>query len=70
MWFREASPDCVAELLQNYERALGIGGKGCETGSRTESSRPAKNRKTGVTKVASVKSHEYFAQPGEAEWGC
>lgn len=60
MWIREAAPERVAELLHNYEHALGICGKGSESGSPKESAQPSSEPK-------SAESHQYFAQPGESE---
>jgi len=63
MWIEDATPERVTELFQNYGYALGVLGKGSESGSWKESAQPGKL-------VESVESREYFAQPGEAEWGC
>jgi hypothetical protein len=69
MWIREATPEQVAELLHNYQNALGICGKGSESGSFEESPQSEKN--TVAAEVdAEPKSHQYFSQTGEAEWGC
>jgi hypothetical protein len=72
MWIREASPEQLAELFHSYERALGICGKGSESGSLHESARPEENPKAPGADSGreSAKSHHYFSQPGEAEWGC
>jgi hypothetical protein len=72
MWIKAAAPERVAELFHNYEKALGICGKGRESGSWNESAQPQSNPITSPADSGpeSAKSHEYFAQPGEAEWGC
>jgi len=63
MWIREAAPEQVTELFHNYQHALGICGKGSESGSWKESAQSG-------TPAESAESREYFAQPGEADWGC
>ena len=72
MWIKEVGPEGVAELFHNYEHALRVFGKGSECGCWKESVEPGKNRMTTAADVElkSVESCEYFAQPGEAEWGC
>ena len=65
------APERVAELFHNYENAPGICGKGSESGSR-ESAQPQSGPMAGAadSELESAKSHQYFSQPGEAEWGC
>jgi hypothetical protein len=71
MWIKAAAPECVSELFHNYENALGICGKGSESGSWNESAQRQSSPMTGAdSELESAKSHEYFSQPGEAEWGC
>jgi len=73
MWIEEAAPEQVAELLHNYQCALGaFGPKGSESGTWKQSPRPEKNRMRGAAglEVESEERREHFAQPGEAEWGC
>jgi len=72
MWIAYAGPERVAEFLHNYQNALGVCGKGSESGSRQESAQPEKSPMTPAAEpeLESTKSHEYFAQPGDAEWGC
>jgi hypothetical protein len=73
MWIKEVAPEQVAELFQNYQRALrAFGPKGSESGWWKESPQKEKNRMTAQADVEfeSVGSREHFAQPGEAEWGC
>ena len=72
MWIAEAEPEQAAELFHSYQNALRICGKGSESGSRQE---PAQSENNPIASgahagVESAKSHEYFSQPGEAEWGC
>ena len=59
MWAEQVTDERLAEFLHNYEQALGIGGKGCETASPLESIKGDRKR-----------SDQYFANPGEADWGC
>jgi hypothetical protein len=72
MWIKAVAPERVAELFRNYENALKICGKGSESGSWNESAQPQSSPMTGAadSELESAKSHEYFSQPGEAEWGC
>jgi hypothetical protein len=69
MWIREATPEQVAELFHNYQNALRICGKGSESGSFEESAQSEKNP-VAAEVDSEPKSHQYFSQPGEAEWGC
>lgn len=63
MWMYAGS-ERVAELFHNYEQALGVCGKGSESGSSQESAQsPTNNRPT----APDGESRHYFAQPGEAE---
>ena len=72
MWIQEAEPAQVAELFHNYQNAYGVFGKGSESGSPQESGEADKSPATPAadSNLESKKSHEFFAQPGEAEWGC
>ena len=72
MWIEEVAPERVAELFHNYEHALRVFGKGSESGSWEESEHPQTSQMaTGAdAKLQSHESREYFALPGEAEWGC
>jgi hypothetical protein len=72
MWIKAVAPERVAELFHNCENALGVCGKGSESGSWNESAQPQSSPMTGAadSELESAKSHEYFSQPGEAEWGC
>jgi hypothetical protein len=73
MWIKQLAPERIAELFQNYQRALGaFGPKGSESGSWNESAQPPSSPMTRAADsgLKSAKSHEYFPKPGEAEWGC
>jgi len=74
MWIKAVAPECVAEFFHNYENALGICGKGSESGSCNESTKPQRSPSpmTQATDAGleSAKSYKYFSHPGEAEWGC
>ncbi|MGA9390123.1 MAG: hypothetical protein WBV69_06720 [Candidatus Sulfotelmatobacter sp.] len=83
MWIDEVAPERLAELFHHYHQALmpEISGKGSE-GSSAWREVPAqeKNRMVAAARLALLelesstntrsKSRKYFAQPGEAEWGC
>ena len=80
MWIEEAAPERLAEFLRHYHQALEAFGKGSESGSWKEMGKPEKNRLVAAaylillgldsTRNESAKSRQYFAEPGEAEWGC
>ena len=80
MWIEELAPERFAEFVRHYHQALEACGKGSESGSWKEMAKPEKNRLVAAarlivfeldsTKNKSAKSRQYFAQPGEAEWGC
>ena len=72
MWIKAVSPECVAELFHNYENALGICGKGSESGSRDDAAQPQSGSMANARDcgLKSEKSHAYVSEPGEAEWGC
>jgi len=83
MWINEVAPERLAELFHHYERALlpENTGKGSEAqGSWKEVPQPEKRRLVAAARLVlleldSMKNdratlREYFAQPGEAEWGC
>lgn len=83
MWIDEVAPERLAELFHHYHQALmpEISGKGSE-GSSAWREVPAqeKNRMVAAARLALLElesptnnksnSRKYFAQPGEAEWGC
>jgi hypothetical protein len=83
MWINEVSPERLAELFHHYHQALTpeVSGRGSEgRGSWKEVPQPEKSRLVAAARLALLelesmtsdraKSRQYFAQPGEAEWGC
>jgi len=83
MWIHEVAPERLAELFHHYHQALTPepSGKGSEgRGSWKEVSPQEKNRLVAAARLALLelesmtsdreRSRRYFAQPGEAEWGC
>lgn len=83
MWVNEVAPERLAELFHHYHQALmpETSGEGSEArGSWNEVPQREKNRLVAAARLAlleldsmtndRVKSRQYFAQPGEAEWGC
>lgn len=80
MWIEEAAPERLAEFFHHYHKALEVFGKRSESGSSKEMAKPEKkNHLVGAclilleldsTRNKSPKSRQYFAEPGEAEWGC
>ncbi|MGA8623030.1 MAG: hypothetical protein WB660_31460 [Candidatus Sulfotelmatobacter sp.] len=83
MWINEVAPERLAELFHHYQQALmpEIAGKGSEDGgSWKEVPQQEKSRLVAAARLALLeldsmtndraKSRQYFAQPGEAEWGC
>ena len=83
MWIHEVAPERLAELLHQYHQALTpeMSGKSSEGRSSWKEIAPQeKNRLVAAARLAMLElesmtsdratSREYFAQPGEAEWGC
>ena len=83
MWINEVAPERLAELFHHYQQALmpEVFGKGSEgQGSWKEVPQPEKSRLVAAARLALLEldsmtnertaSRQYFAQPGEAEWGC
>lgn len=82
MWIREVAPERLAELFHNYHQALTAPSRDRTQGpgSWKEVSPQEKNRLVAAARLALLeldsaksqpaKSKPYFAQPGEAEWGC
>ncbi|MFZ0293924.1 MAG: hypothetical protein WAL52_09995 [Candidatus Sulfotelmatobacter sp.] len=82
MWINEVAPERLAELFHHYHQALmpEISGKGSEgRASWREVPQPEKSRMVSAARLAllelesmtrDVAKREYFARPGEAEWGC
>jgi hypothetical protein len=82
MWIYEVAPERLAELFHHYHQALTpeIGGKGSEGGAWKEVPPQEKTRLVAAARLALLelesmtdnrrRSRQFFAQPGEAEWGC
>lgn len=82
MWINEVAPERLAELFHHYHQALApeVSGKGSEAGAWKEVPQPEKNRLVAAARLALLElesltnsggnARQYFAQPGEAEWGC
>jgi hypothetical protein len=83
MWVNEVAPERLAELFHHYQQALTpeASGKGIERGGEwKEIPQQEKNRLVSAVRLAllelesmmqeQAKPRQYFAQPGEAEWGC
>lgn len=83
MWVDEVAPERLAELFHHYQQALESEPAGTSREGRPgwkEVSPQKKSRMVAAARLALLelesitkdrgKSHEYFAQPGEAEWGC
>ena len=83
MWVNEVAPERLAELFHHYHQALTpeVSGKGSEgRAGWKEVSQSEKNRMVAAARLALLEiestnhqpsgTSQYFAQPGEAEWGC
>jgi hypothetical protein len=83
MWTHEVAPERLAELFHHYHQALTpeVSGKGSESPSSWKEVSPqVKSRLVAAARLALLelesltneraKVRQYFAQPGEAEWGC
>jgi hypothetical protein len=83
MSINEIAPERLAELFHHYHQALtpALSWKGSERGGTwKEVPQPEKSRLVAAARLALLeldsmttdhpKSRKYFAQPGEAEWGC
>jgi hypothetical protein len=82
MWIHDVAPERLAELFYHYHQALTpeTGNRGAERGAWKEVPQPEKSRLVAAARLAllelesmtgeQAKSRQYFAQPGEAEWGC
>jgi hypothetical protein len=83
MWIHEVAPERLAELFHHYHEALApeISGKGSEGRAQwKEVPQKEKSRLVAAARLALLElesmtgektnSRQYFAQPGEAEWGC
>ncbi|MHB8218412.1 MAG: hypothetical protein ACYDDS_20255 [Candidatus Sulfotelmatobacter sp.] len=83
MRIHEVAPERLAELFHHYHQALmpEISGKGSEgRGAWKEVPQKEKSRLVAAARLAlleletttneKAEARQYFAQPGEAEWGC
>jgi hypothetical protein len=83
MWINGIAPERLAELFHHYQQALmpEVSGKGSEHGAEwKEVPQPEKNRLVAAARLTLLelesltngrdRARQYFAQPGEAEWGC
>ncbi len=83
MWIHEVAPERLAEVLHHYHHALALESSGARSDARhlwkevpaQEKSRLVAAARLALLELEStknelVKSRPYFAQPGEAEWGC
>jgi hypothetical protein len=83
MWTNEVAPERLAELFHHYHQALTaeVLGKGSEgrdswgTVPPQEKSRMVSAARLVLLELESMAnrnslSRKYFAEPGEAEWGC
>jgi len=83
MWIQDVAPERLAELFHHYHQALTpeMAGKGSERENSWKEVAPQeKNRLVAAARLALLelesmtseraKSRQYFAPPGEAEWGC
>ena len=83
MWINEVAPERLAELFRHYHEALTpdrSGNRSEERGSWKEVPQQEKSRLVAAARLALLelesmnsdraKSRQYFARPGEAEWGC
>jgi len=80
MRIEEVPPERLREFFHYYHRALEVFGKHSERGSWKDTAAPEKNRLVAAARLTlfeldsaknkSAKSRRYFAEPGEAEWGC
>jgi len=83
MWIHEVAPERLAELFHHYHQALSpeTSKKDNEPrGAWREVPQQEKSRLVAAARLALLelesithdreKTRKYFAQPGEAEWGC
>jgi hypothetical protein len=83
MWIDEVAPERLAELFHHYHQALTpetTGNRSSERGAWKEVPQQEKSRLVAAARLALLelesitrdraRSRKYFAQPGEAEWGC
>jgi hypothetical protein len=81
MWTHEVAPERLAELFHHYQQALSQerSKDKDERAAWKEIVPQEKSRLVAAARLTllelesmhdAVASREYFAQPGEAEWGC
>lgn len=83
MWIHEVAPERLAELFHHYHQALTPESSAARSEGRgswkevpsQERSRLVAAARLALLELESMKSEParsrpYFAQPGEAEWGC
>jgi hypothetical protein len=83
MWIHDVAPERLAELFHHYHQALTPGepnNSGAWRGPWTNVPQKERNRLVASARLALLElesmtsgratSPQYFAQPGEAEWGC
>jgi hypothetical protein len=83
MWTHDVAPERLAEIFHHYQQALlpEGSGKGSESNSSWKEVSPqVRSRLVAAARLALLeletltnepaKARQYFAQPGEAEWGC
>jgi hypothetical protein len=83
MWTQEVAPERLAELFHHYHQALSPEASNKNSEGREswkEVPQQEKSRLVAAARLALLelesmasgraKSRQYFAQPGEAEWGC
>jgi len=79
MWIEELAPERFSEFLRHYHQALEVFGKASERGSWEELADAKRNRLVAAARLIVLepdcsknepKSRRYFADPGNAEWGC
>jgi hypothetical protein len=83
MWINGVAPERLAELFHHYQQALTpeTVGEESESGAAwKEVPQPEKSRLVAAARLALLElesltndrspARKYFAQPGEAEWGC
>jgi len=71
MWIKNVLPERIADLFHNYEQALEVCcARWSEGGSQVGPQQPTNKSVGARAGCESVESRKYFAQPGEAEWGC
>jgi len=79
MWIEEVPPERLAEFFHHFHRALAVFAKRNQGGSWKDLAKPEKRRLVAAARLTTLgldsttdspKPRQYFAKPGEAEWGC